>query len=632
MSRQAPDQPRTRLDTAGFIERARAVHGDRFDYSASHFVAVNKKVTVICRVHGPFETSPYQHLRGAGCQKCSGKARKTTEEFIAEARAIHGEKYDYSRVVYINNSTKVEVICPEHGPFFPKPNNHLVNQTGCPACAGCRPTTLADFLARAQAAHGDRYDYSRTEYRNTNSKVTVLCREHGAFEQIASDHTSGHGCPACGAKQCIDVQRWSTDDFITRARAVHGDRYDYSQAVYVNAQTPIVILCPEHGPFEQVATYHLDGNGCQRCAHNARVDAAEFLRRATESHGDRYDYSRLQYRGTLKPAEIVCKDHGPFWQIPKFHMTGSGCPACATALTSSRGERDVADWIADLGVEVVRNDRQALGGFEIDIWIPEHRVGIEYNGAYWHNDRAMPHPRLHETKSQRAKILGVDLMTVWDFDWEKRRDIIQRMIRHRLGMADSTPIHARSCAVVQPSAILINAFYQDTHVQGGVASARHHYGLQVDGDLVAGMSFAQGASRRGKTGDGEWELLRYATRGLVRGGASRLFRAFIREQSPKRVWSYSDRQFFPGRLYPRLGFVEDGSVRADYRVFHQASRTLWHKSSWQRCHIQKRLIELGLGERYDPASDPRTEREMQELAGVMRIMDSGKIRWRWDRA
>jgi hypothetical protein len=155
MSRHTVNKP-LRFDTESFIAAARAVHGERYDYSRCIFSGTNKKVAPICATHGLFEIPAYRHLNGAGCPKCAGKVRKTTEEFVAEARAIHGDRYDYSRVVYRNNSTLVEILCPEHGPFFPKPLNHLVNKSGCPACAGCKPTTLEDFLARAQAAQGDR--------------------------------------------------------------------------------------------------------------------------------------------------------------------------------------------------------------------------------------------------------------------------------------------------------------------------------------------------------------------------------------------------------------------------------------------------------------------------------------------
>jgi len=131
------------------------------------------------------------------------------------------------------------------------------------------------------------------------------------------------------------------------------------------------------------------------------------------------------------------------------------------------------------------------------------------------------------------------------------------------------------------------------------------------------------------TGNTEWELARFATDRIVRGGAGKLFSLFIKEYAPQTVWSFSDRQHFSGGVYPALGFKEDGRLAADYRVLHEGSGRIWHKSAWQRKHIPARLAELGIDEPFDPATDVRTEREMQKIARVLRVMDAGKIRWKW---
>ncbi|MNN19987.1 hypothetical protein D3C81_1332460 [compost metagenome] len=125
--------------------------------------------------------------------------------------------------------------------------------------------------------------------------------------------------------------------------------------------------------------------------------------------------------------------------------------------------------------------------------------------------------------------------------------------------------------------------------------------------------------------------MRFATAGIVRGGASKLFAAFVTEHQPEAVWSFSDRQHFGGGLYPTLGFQLDGEVQADYRVAHVNKGLVWHKSAWKRRNIPARLAELGIAEPYDPDTDPRTERDMQELARTVRIMDAGKIRWKWEK-
>jgi hypothetical protein len=307
----------------------------------------------------------------------------------------------------------------------------------------------------------------------------------------------------------------------------------------------------------------------------------------------------------------------------------SGCPKCARESTTSKGEKEVAEWLESEGFSVIRNDRDFLNGMEIDIFIPIASIGIEFQGAYWHHDEKLQHPRIHETKATRADKLGIKLISIWDYDWLTRKEFIKRMILHRLGKNKSEKFNARNGLIREVSYKEASEFYDKTHIQGPAWRAKVNYGLFINEKLVACISFSQAASRRGKTGSDEWELVRYSTDGLVRGGASKLFSRFVKDYSPEIVWSYSDRQHFSGNLYPSLGFNNDGSLPADYKVYHQNSNTLWHKSAWQRRHIQSRLIELGIEELFDHRIDTRTEKEMQSIAGVLRIRDSGKIRWKW---
>ena len=615
-----------------FIALARKTHGDRYDYSETQFTGISKKVRIICRTHGPFESVARNHIAGSHCLKCAGKARLTTAEFIENARQVHGDRYDYSQARYINNSTKLTVICPGHGPFEVKPNNHVINRSGCPACNKPARTTLESFIARARQAHGDRYDYSQAEYRDVSTKVTIICPEHGTFEQFPYDHTQGRGCPACGIEKSAAGNRRSLAEFIQRAREFHGDHFDYSRSVYTNSTTPIEIICPDHGPFWQVPQDHITRYGCAACAGLAAIDFCEFSRRAQVVHQGKYQYIPESYTGWRSKVTALCSIHGEFPTTPKYHIdSASGCPACAREATSSQGETQLADWIAGAGFEIRRNDRETLGGFELDIYVPAKRVGIEYHGAYWHSDQTLSHPRAHEMKAAAADKAGIRLITVWDFDWSQRRDFMEAAILHQLGASSAPRLNARSCRVERVSNRQANAFYERTHIQGKCWRQLANYAL-LDGErIVACMSFTQGASRRGKTGSAEWELIRYASDGIVRGGASRLFSRFVDEHAPRIVWSFSDRQHFGGGLYERLGFERDTLIPADYRVYHQGTGRLWHKSAWQRRSIPARLAELGIAESFDPATDPRTERDMQVLARCLRIMDAGKIRWRWEK-
>ena len=186
-----------------FIRRAKEVHGDKYDYSATVYENSRKKVTVICPEHGPFKIWPMDHLRGVGCGKCfnvykRGKTgqEKSREQFIEKARMVHGDKYDYSKVVYENNKKEVCIICPEHGEFWQKPNTHL-NGEGCYKCA-YKIYDTESFIREARKVHGDKYDYSKVVYKRADENVCIICPEHGEFWQTPRNHVHHTaGCPIC---------------------------------------------------------------------------------------------------------------------------------------------------------------------------------------------------------------------------------------------------------------------------------------------------------------------------------------------------------------------------------------------------------------------------------------------------
>jgi len=185
--------------------------------------------------------------------------RLTTEQFIEKAKTIHGDTYDYSLVEYKNNYTKVKIICPIHDIFEQRPNSHL-NGNGCPECSGTKKLNTEEFIEKAKAIHGDKYDYSLVEYKNNSTKVKIICPEHGVFEQIPSSHLKGSGC-----SKCSGTKKLTTEQFIEKAKAIHSDKYDYSLVKYKNNYTKVKIICPVHGTFKQRSGNHLYGQGCPEC-------------------------------------------------------------------------------------------------------------------------------------------------------------------------------------------------------------------------------------------------------------------------------------------------------------------------------------------------------------------------------
>lgn len=186
-----------KLSTIDFIKRAINVHGDKYDYSNVNYINNRIKVKLNCKIHGIFEQRPTRHLCGDGCPKCNGGVKIFQEDFIKNAKKIHNNVYEYSLVNYINSKTKIDIICPEHGIFKMKPNHHLLGQ-GCSECDIKNKTlTIEQFIEKTRKVHGNIYDYSLVDYKYNNIKIKIICREHGIFEQTPHAHLQGRGCPQC---------------------------------------------------------------------------------------------------------------------------------------------------------------------------------------------------------------------------------------------------------------------------------------------------------------------------------------------------------------------------------------------------------------------------------------------------
>lgn len=184
------------------IKRAIESHGiDTYLYGKLNYISIKTKVTVVCPLHGDFEISPDNLIKGRGCPQCYSEGRVVdTASFIAKAQDIHGGEYDYSKVAYLRNNSKVEIICKEHGPFYQTPGNHL-NWQRCPICAGNKtPHTNEQFITKAKEVHGDKYDYSQVLYQNSWKKVCIICSVHGPFYQVPQNHLNGSGCQKCAGR------------------------------------------------------------------------------------------------------------------------------------------------------------------------------------------------------------------------------------------------------------------------------------------------------------------------------------------------------------------------------------------------------------------------------------------------
>lgn len=190
-----------------FISEANKVHLNKYDYSSSIYEGAHMKIKIICPIHGVFEQTPNTHLRNCGCKKCgdlstSNKLSMSIEVFLDKAKILHSDKYDYSLVKYLNSYSKIKIICPIHGLFEQTPNTHL-NGHGCLKCSIGKNTKnkIKDndsFIYDAKKIHGNKYDYSLTNYIGCKDNIKIICLKHGEFEQLPNGHLNGNGCQKCG--------------------------------------------------------------------------------------------------------------------------------------------------------------------------------------------------------------------------------------------------------------------------------------------------------------------------------------------------------------------------------------------------------------------------------------------------
>ncbi len=195
--------------------------------------------------------------------KTNVNTKKTNDDFIKEAKMIHN-KYDYSLVEYINNKTKIKIICPEHGIFEQIPKTHLKG-SGCKKCVIRKPKyNKEEIINKLKSIHGDKYEYPDFDFNTLDDKISLYCKEHGFINKKIHEHFK-YGCKKCYYKNISSSLRSSKKDFIKKSNGVHGYLYDYSLVEYKNNRTKIKIICKKHGEFEQTPSNHISGQGCPNC-------------------------------------------------------------------------------------------------------------------------------------------------------------------------------------------------------------------------------------------------------------------------------------------------------------------------------------------------------------------------------
>jgi len=439
-----------------FIKKAKTVHGDLYDYSKINYVNSQIHVTIICATHGEFSQTPNNHLRGKGCKKCanqllSTRSKKTTEQFIHQAKEIHGDTYDYSNVVYTTTHKNVSITCKIHGDFPQAPSGHL-SGSGCNKCsilkrALAQTFTKDTFIKRAKTVHGDAYDYSKVIYVNSQTYVTIICNTCAIeFSQVPNSHLQGTGCDKCAHRINHDSQRLTEDEIKLRAKQVHGDKYDYSLMNYKNSQTTITIICTLcSATFHQLYGNHVTHKqGCPFC-YGRYMDTTLFIEKARQIHGIEFDYSKVVYVKSNIKVTIICnKTKVEFSQTPNSHLIGSKC-ACCSPVRYSRKAIQYLDFMASyykIHIQHKLNGGELyMNSYYMDGFAQEINTIYEFNGTVYHGDPRLCDPTQNNhygdnygelykktlKKEQFIKDAGYKLVVMWEHDWNNALKCVKKI-------------------------------------------------------------------------------------------------------------------------------------------------------------------------------------------------------------
>ena len=626
-----------KLTTKEFIEKCLKVLGNKFDYTKVEYKNNKEKVCVICPKHGEFWIRPNDLLNNIGCPHCGGTNKSSTEEFIKKATFVHNGYFTYNKTVYGGSGNKVIVTCPVHGDFEVKASNHL-NGYNCKQCQkegiihlitklspvhkSTSKYDTAFFIEKCKEIHGDKYTYEKTIYEKSSKKVIITCPVHGDFEITPNHFLSGRGCSKCSKNY-----RYNTEEIIEKFKQVHGDKYDYSKVEYVSTHKHITVICPEHGEFQISPANHLKGQGCIICKKmpsNKKQKIKKeknlfekFIEKAHKIHGVKYNYSKVEYINGRTKVCIICPEHGEFWQTADAHMRGSGCPICANLL--SKPENEIFEFIKNnVHTIVEQRNKTIIKPYELDIFLPEVKFAIEYNGLYWHSTKFSTNKNKHLDKLIKCKENDIKLIQIFEDEWLNKKDIVLSKIKHLLKIDNNTKIMARKTTVSIIDSVLGIEFLNKNHIQGsGISSV--YIGCFFETKLIGVMSFK-------KEKDNNWELTRFASdyNYTCQGVGGKLFKHFIKEYNPESVKSFADRRWTvneENNLYLQLGFKFDSYIKPDYKYIENGIMQRQHKFNFRKSLLLKKHP--------DKLTKDMTESEMTDKLGYLKIYDCGLIKYIW---
>lgn len=337
---------------------------ERYDYSTVVYANSQSPVEIHCIRHNKtFKQNACDHWLGKqGCKECKNDNKRVlyasnNKDFVKKSIEIHGSKYNYDKVSYVNARTNVIITCPLHGDFDQTPDVHH-RGSGCNKCGDERGASknalpFYDFQKRGKLVHLSKFEYDAGSYFSSSRKTKITCPLHGEFFQLPSSHIRGAGCKYCAVEAFTLAQTIREEKRVRDTiKKIYGNKYHIiSFLLKTNKQNKkrrwFRVKCNEHGEFEMPCASLLSrgGIGCVPCKNEKigntnRSSLNEFLAKASSIHDGFYDYSNVNYQKAKEYVTITCPNHGDFKQTPDAHLTGRGCKKCANENLTGRLQED----------------------------------------------------------------------------------------------------------------------------------------------------------------------------------------------------------------------------------------------------------------------------------------------------
>lgn len=543
--------------------------------------------------------------------------------FIKKGELKFPKMFDYSNFNYDGQSNKSMLKCKKHNlEFEVTPKQFLRADNSCPECRSNNKKSLEfeKFKLKICDLFDGKITFDeKSKYVNEKTNIHMICGTHGEFSRRPSAMFDGvHGCQECGHDVSKSLHM-TIDDFVFESRHVHGDLYGYDDVVFFGMTTKIDIMCNACNiPFSQMPYDHVAGHGCKKCGNirhgkKATSNLRQFSDKAVSLYNDRFSYDKFVYVTRLVEGSIRCIEHNEYFnQTPDRHLRGKcvGCKKCSNSLSSS-SEIEIRDYIASIyDGEISSSNRKMIAPFEIDIYLPELKIGIEYNGVHWHSEKFADN-NYHFNKRKLCESVSVRLISIWEDEWihhqQKVKDYLSNIVSKPYYRHYARKLEIKPITIQQQRQFLTHNHFQK-YVNSTVCLGLHD---KSTGELIQLMSIKKKNGRL-------YEIGRLCTKRnhVVIGGSEKLFKHLKIEIDG--LWdtiiSYNYLDKFTGEVYKKLGMSHVNDTKG---FFFIKGTMRFHRLSIESNYMKEcGKSEFGI-----------TQEKMVTKLGWWRCYTSGTSKW-----